>query len=196
MDTMAEALLRSIRWPREDNKFPREILTDTDLFRLEMDAVFTGPVWVLVGHESEVPQPGDYKTIAVGAVPVIVVRGEAGRIGVLVNACAHRGTRLVEGPAGNVRRGGFRCIYHMWTYDTEGRLTAVSLPQDFPEEFRKEDYGLARARVETQVDGSPRLLAVGESRDVVAFVAGEPKLRSKTVILDTPVLQGVFVYPL
>ncbi len=149
MDAVGDALLRSIRWPREDNKIPREIFTDPDLFRLEMDAVFTGPVWVLVGHESEVPQPGDYKTIAVGAVPVIVVRGEAGRIGVLVNACAHRGTRLVEGPAGNVRRGGFRCIYHMWTYDTEGRLTAVSLPQDFPEEFRKEDYGLARARVET-----------------------------------------------
>jgi len=46
------------------------------------------------------------------------------------------------------------------------------------------------------VDGSPRLLAVGEYRDVVDFSTGEPKLRSKTVILDTPVLQDVFVYPL
>ncbi len=149
MAAVEEALLRSIRWPREDNKIPREIFTDPDLFRLEMDAVFTGPVWVLVGHESEIPKPGDYKTFSVGAIPVIVVRSGDGRIGVLVNACAHRGTRLVEGPAGNVGLGGFRCIYHMWTYDTEGRLTAVSLPQDFPAEFRKEDYGLARARVET-----------------------------------------------
>jgi anthranilate 1,2-dioxygenase small subunit len=46
------------------------------------------------------------------------------------------------------------------------------------------------------VDGSPRLLAVGEYRDLVDFSTGEPKLRSKTVILDTPVLQDVFVYPL
>jgi phenylpropionate dioxygenase-like ring-hydroxylating dioxygenase large terminal subunit len=144
-----QALLRSIRWPREDNKIPREIFTDPDLFRLEMDAVFTGPVWVLVGHESEIPRPGDYKTFSIGTIPVIVVRGRDGRVSVLVNACAHRGTRLVEGPAGNIGRGGFRCIYHMWTYDTEGRLTAVSLPQDFPAEFRKEDYGLTRARVET-----------------------------------------------
>jgi len=144
-----QALLRSIRWPREDNKIPREIFTDPDLFRLEMDAVFTGPVWVLVGHQSEIPRPGDYKTFSIGAIPVIVVRGRDGRVSVLVNACAHRGTRLVEGPAGNIGRGGFRCIYHMWTYDTEGRLTAVSLPQDFPAEFRKEDYGLTRARVET-----------------------------------------------
>lgn len=142
-------VLRRIRWSAEDNKIPREIFTDSDLFRLEMDAVFTGPVWVLVGHESEVPQPGDYKTISVGAIPVIVVRGAGGKVGVLVNACAHRGTRLVEGPNGNVLRGGFRCIYHMWTYDTEGHLIAVSLPEDFPTEFRKEDYGLPHARVDT-----------------------------------------------
>ncbi len=142
-------LLQRIRWPQADNKIPREIFTDPDLFRVEMDALFTGAVWVLVGHESEIPRPGDYKTISIGAIPVIVVRAADGRVSVLVNACAHRGTRLVEGPYGNVLRGGFRCIYHMWTYDTEGRLTAVSLPEDFPADFRKEDYGLPRARVET-----------------------------------------------
>ena len=140
---------RAILWPLEDNRIPREIFTDPDLFRTEMDAVFTGQVWVLVGHEAELPNTGDYKTIAIGSVPVIVVRGAQGRVSVLVNACAHRGTRLVEGPAGNVQRGGFRCIYHMWTYDTDGHLIAVSLPEDFPAEFRKEDYGLPRARVET-----------------------------------------------
>ncbi|HXF81647.1 MAG TPA: aromatic ring-hydroxylating dioxygenase subunit alpha [bacterium] len=142
------AVLARVSWPDEDNKIPREIFTDPALFGVEMDAIFTGPVWVLVGHEAEIPSPGDYKTAAVGTIPVIVVRGADGAIGVLVNACAHRGTRLVEGPAGNVLRGGFRCIYHMWTYDTSGRLIAVSMPEDFPAEFRKEDYGLPRARVE------------------------------------------------
>lgn len=145
-------LLRRIRWSQDDNKIPREIFTDPDLFRAEMDGVFTGPVWVLVGHESEIPKPGDYKTISMGAVPVIVIRGAGGRVAVLVNACAHRGTRLVEGPSGNVLRGGFRCIYHMWTYDTDGRLIAVSLPEDFPREFRKEDYGLP-GRVLTPTGG-------------------------------------------
>ncbi|MDR7484890.1 MAG: Rieske 2Fe-2S domain-containing protein [Armatimonadota bacterium] len=142
-------LLRTIRWPQEDNRIPREIFTNPDLFLLEMDAVFTGPVWVLVGHEAEVPAPGDYKTTSVGTIPAIVVRGPDGVVRVLVNACAHRGTRLVEGPSGNVGRGGFRCIYHMWTYDTAGRLTAVSLPEDFPTDFRQEDYGIPQARVET-----------------------------------------------
>lgn len=47
-----------------------------------------------------------------------------------------------------------------------------------------------------QVDSSPRLLAVGEYRDVVGFSGTTPRFKSKTVILDTPVLQDVFVYPL
>jgi anthranilate 1,2-dioxygenase small subunit len=47
-----------------------------------------------------------------------------------------------------------------------------------------------------QVDVAPRLLATGEYRDVVEFSAHTPKFKTKTVILDTPVLQDVFVYPL
>lgn len=49
-----------------------------------------------------------------------------------------------------------------------------------------------------QVDlqGAPRLIALGEYRDVVDFADGTAKLLSKTVVLDAPVLQDVFVYPL
>lgn len=47
-----------------------------------------------------------------------------------------------------------------------------------------------------QVDGTPRLLAIGEYRDVVEFSGETPKFKAKKVILDTPVLQDVFVYPL
>ncbi|HEY3246849.1 MAG TPA: aromatic ring-hydroxylating dioxygenase subunit alpha [bacterium] len=179
-------LPEGIRWPQEDNKIPREIFTDPDLFHLEMDAVFTGPVWTLAGHESEIPHPGDYKTFSIGTVPVIVIRTAADRVGVLVNACAHRGTRLVEGPSGNVLRGGFRCIYHMWTYDTEGRLIAVSLPDDFPADFRREDYGLPRARVDTyrglifatfREDTAPLRDYLAELSDGLDAVLGDGALR-------------------
>lgn len=47
-----------------------------------------------------------------------------------------------------------------------------------------------------QVDVAPRLLAVGEYHDVVAFSGETPAFKAKTVILDTSVLQDVFVYPL
>jgi anthranilate 1,2-dioxygenase small subunit len=45
-------------------------------------------------------------------------------------------------------------------------------------------------------DPNPRLLALGEYRDVVEFTPQGPRFRSKWVVLDTPVLQDVFVYPL
>lgn len=47
-----------------------------------------------------------------------------------------------------------------------------------------------------QVDAAPRLLAVGEYQDVVEFSGITPKFKAKKVILDTSVLQDVFVYPL
>lgn len=47
-----------------------------------------------------------------------------------------------------------------------------------------------------QVEPSPRLLAVGEYQDVVDFSSPTPRFKSKKVILDTPVLQDAFVYPL
>lgn len=45
-------------------------------------------------------------------------------------------------------------------------------------------------------DPAPRLLALGEYRDVVEFTDRGARFRSKWVVLDTPVLQDVFVYPL
>ncbi len=45
-------------------------------------------------------------------------------------------------------------------------------------------------------DTAPRLLALGEYRDVVVFTPHGPRFRSKWVVLDTAVLQDVFVYPL
>lgn len=46
------------------------------------------------------------------------------------------------------------------------------------------------------VDESPRLMAVGEYQDELEFSGGTPTFKSKKVILDTSVLQDVFVYPL
>ena len=45
-------------------------------------------------------------------------------------------------------------------------------------------------------DPAPRLLAVGEYRDLVTFTDRGPRFRSKWVVLDTGVLQDAFVYPL
>jgi hypothetical protein len=72
----------------DDFQVHTRVYTDPQVFAAEMAQIFE-QTWVYVGHESEVPQPGDYKTAAVGRLPVIVSRAEDGHIHVLLNICRH-----------------------------------------------------------------------------------------------------------
>ncbi len=51
----------------------RDVFIDEELFQLEMEHLFAN-TWVYVGHDSQIPNPGDYFTTTIGAQPVIMVR--------------------------------------------------------------------------------------------------------------------------
>lgn len=102
--------------------------TDRQIFDLEMRRIFYSS-WVYVGHTSEIPQTGDYKTTHLGRVPVILSRDEDGGIHVLVNRCAHRGTTVCQRELGN--GSYFKCEYHGWVYNNRGELTGVSLRKGY-----------------------------------------------------------------
>ena len=76
-----------------DDRVHGSLYSDEEVFDDEMDRIFWRG-WVFVGHESEVPQPGDWVTRMIGLEPVIMVRGADGIVRVLSNRCAHRGTAL------------------------------------------------------------------------------------------------------
>lgn len=80
-------------------------------------------LWLLVCHESEIPEVGDYRTTEVAGTPIILVRSEDRRIRALLNVCAHRGARIVNNASGNARK--FTCFYHLWTYDTDGHCIDI-----------------------------------------------------------------------
>jgi phenylpropionate dioxygenase-like ring-hydroxylating dioxygenase large terminal subunit len=82
--------------------------------------------WVYVGHDSQIPEQGDYITTQIGSEPVIMVRHKDDSVQVLRNRCAHKGAKLVSDAQGSVRKF-FRCPYHAWTYRTDGSLLAVPL---------------------------------------------------------------------
>lgn len=75
-----------------------------------------------MGMSCQLPQPGDYLTHDLCGVPILVVRGEDGRIGAFLNACAHRGARVAEGQG---QRNTLVCPYHGWTYRLDGSLRGV-----------------------------------------------------------------------
>ena len=122
------------------------IYTDPAIFAAEQAQLFAGG-WKLVCHESELPQPGDYRVFRVAGRPIVVVRGEDGEIRSFYNTCAHRGAELVRDLRGNLARTGFRCFYHLWAYDLEGRNTHMTRPVGYEGcGLKNEDYGLRPVR--------------------------------------------------
>jgi phenylpropionate dioxygenase-like ring-hydroxylating dioxygenase large terminal subunit len=124
----------------------RAMFVDPEWFAKELEHVFAHS-WLLIGHDSEVPNAGDYVTRRMGTDPVILVRDESGDLYVLLNSCQHRGTQLCKASFGNTAH--FRCGYHGWLYGNDGRLKGVpSVKKVYADEyFAKEDCTLPRARV-------------------------------------------------
>ncbi|HEY3635944.1 MAG TPA: aromatic ring-hydroxylating dioxygenase subunit alpha, partial [Caldimonas sp.] len=107
----------------------RDLYIDADLFALEQEHFFAS-TWNYVGHDSQLPNPGDYIRNEIGGQPLIVVRHGDGSVRVLMNRCAHKGSRLVSAPSGNTGKH-FRCPYHAWTYRTDGSLLNIPLKDGY-----------------------------------------------------------------
>ena len=116
-----------------------------EFFRLEAELLFRRS-WQLVCHLSNVPEPGDYFTYSFVGENVVVLRGEDGVIRAFHNVCSHRGTRLLDGPSGNVK-SRIICPYHAWSYDHEGNLTGVPFEDQF-NAMNKADHGLKPLKIE------------------------------------------------
>ncbi len=127
----------------DDGRVQREIYLSEEVFQEELDKIF-GRTWVFLIHESEIPNPGDFRRSEIGQIPVIVVRDQEGIVQVLMNRCAHRAATVCQDWAGNTRT--FSCAYHGWTYRTDGRLSGVPLRERLaPEHFQIDNFGLQKA---------------------------------------------------
>src|ERR1043166_4548809 len=130
----------------QDGRVHSDIYTSERVFQLELERIFHR-CWLYIGHESEIPRPGDFRARTMGTQPVIMVRGHDDKVRLLVNRCRHRGTIVCETEAGCT--DAFRCWYHGWIYDNTGRLVHVTGPEAYGDGFRTEDFGLtAVPRVE------------------------------------------------
>lgn len=120
----------------------REIFVSDDVCRLELERIF-GRTWIFLAHETEIPKPGDFVSRNMGQTPVVVVRGNDGKINVLLNSCRHRGAKVCRADSGNARH--FVCPYHGWTYEQSGRLMTTTFDRHLPKDFDMSAHGLARA---------------------------------------------------
>jgi phenylpropionate dioxygenase-like ring-hydroxylating dioxygenase large terminal subunit len=109
----------------EPDRVRREVYTDPHIFDLEMQRIHER-VWIYCGHDSQVPKAGDYYTVQIGRQPMLMVRGADGSVNVLYNRCPHRGNMMCGDRKGNTG-DFFRCSYHAWTFQHDGRLRSIPM---------------------------------------------------------------------
>ena len=102
----------------------RDVYVSPEIFELEMEQLWRN-TWIYVGHDSQVPSPGDFYTTDLARQPVIMIRGTDGNVRVLMNRCAHKGARLVSARSGKCEAGLLRCPYHGWTYKPDGAIRTI-----------------------------------------------------------------------
>lgn len=96
-----------------------------DAFQAEKRTMFSAE-WLPLCAEGQVANPGDFIVATVGGWGVVGVRGEGGAVHVLRNACRHQNMQVVAAPSGNCK--AFRCRFHGWTYDLQGRFVGAPPP--------------------------------------------------------------------
>ena len=99
----------------------------------------------VVCHESEIANPGEWRTIDFLGESVIVIRGDDGEVRAFTNVCRHRGSRLVDGEGGCAKV--LTCPYHAWSYARDGRLVGVMHRHEYPG-LQTEKLGLVPVALE------------------------------------------------
>jgi benzoate/toluate 1,2-dioxygenase alpha subunit len=113
----------------QPDRVHRDVYTDPEVFQLEMERLWSR-AWVYAGHASQIPREGDFLTVDIAGQPLIVLRHTDGSVRVLVNRCAHKGTKVVGDPAGNAGKT-LRCPYHAWTYRLDGSILNIPLKEGY-----------------------------------------------------------------
>jgi nitrite reductase/ring-hydroxylating ferredoxin subunit len=110
-----------------------------DAFHAEKRTVFSTQSLPLCA-EGQLAKSGDFVSATVGGWSVFAVRDKEGAVRVLRNACRHQNMQVVGTPAGNCET--FRCRFHGWTYDLQGRFLGAP-PPVAPKDAQSPDLHLA-----------------------------------------------------
>ncbi len=124
----------------ENGVISREIFVDQSVYEDEQEKIFARSC-LFVGHESQVPKPGDYFVSCMGEESVILCRDRQSQLHVFLNSCMHRGMKVCRYDEGNTPV--FTCPSHGWSYATDGQLVGVPYFKDaYHEKLDKSKWGL------------------------------------------------------
>jgi len=148
--------------------------TDPDIYEAELDHLITQN-WIMVGHESEFSEIGDFKVFSMANESAIIVRAKEGEIKAFANVCRHRGSLVCLEGSGTTQK--FNCPYHGWVYGLDGKLMAA---RNMPDDFNKKEFGLHDLSIEV-VHG---LIFVCFSKNPPSLESAKKELEEPMAIFD------------
>ena len=99
-----------------------EDYASAEVWNQEKEKIWWGD-WICVGRTEEVANPGDYVVRDIAGESIFIVRNGEGALRAFYNVCSHRGTKFLDDVEGTASvRKAFKCPYHAWTFDLNGRL--------------------------------------------------------------------------
>jgi p-cumate 2,3-dioxygenase alpha subunit len=120
----------------------RDAYRNPAVFEKEMGAIF-GRCWLYLGHDSEIPKPGDFVTRRIARREILFTRDRKGEPRAFFNSCTHRGVAVCREKSGN--RKNYTCPYHGWVYSSEGKLLDYGMAGGYgPEHNARGQYNLKR----------------------------------------------------
>ena len=128
---------------QEDWSLDQRFYKDTSIFDLEKHNIFYNS-WIFIGHESQIPNKGDFFVYKLLDEEIIVLRNKENKVKAFFNVCRHRGSRVCLEEKGNTSR--FSCPYHSWTYNLDGKLLAA---KSLREGIDKSKLGLHPCNIES-----------------------------------------------
>jgi len=137
------------KWVREDKKrglfkVSRDAFTSQAVFERENERIFN-KCWLYLGHSSELENPNDFLTRNVAGHELIFNRDRKGGFNAFFNTCPHRGAIVAREECGNAL--GFKCFYHGWSFNNNGKYATRSPKGVYPEDFGKEGDSVDLSRV-------------------------------------------------
>lgn len=148
--TSPEALRTLVDLP--NGRISREIFVNEDLYQQEQEQVFAR-AWLCIGHESQIPQPGDFFVTSMGEESVILARDSKGVVHAFLNTCTHRGMKVCRYDEGNT--SVFTCPYHGWGFANDGRLVGVPYYREaYHEQLDRSQWGLIEVAQLSNYKGS------------------------------------------
>ena len=108
---------------------PASIFTCQKRYDLEQAKVFRKSA-VPVMLSAMIGEPGSAIAHDGYGMPLLLTRDRKGAVHAFLNACQHKGSKLLEG-CDAVKTSRLTCPYHAWTYGLDGNLAGVARAETF-----------------------------------------------------------------